>query len=192
MDDYVSMILTCVLIVFARIADVSIGTIRTINVVQGRRTVAVILGFFEVLIWVVVVSRVINQINERPIYPIAYAFGFALGNYIGMTIENKLAMGRQVVRIFTRSGAELATALRDGGYRVTQFDGCGRDGPVQQLVIEIHRREAPKVIQRARGLDPRLLLHRGRRALRLQRRYAARRGDGLSCRAEEEVRCLHV
>ncbi len=150
-----TVILTCLLIIVARIADVSIGTIRTINVVQGRRTLAVCLGFFEVLIWVVVVSRVIQDINEQPIYPLAYALGFALGNYIGMTIESRIALGRQVVRIFTRQGAAVAGPLREAGYRVTQFDGCGRDGPVQQLFIEIVRKQAGNVIQQARALDPR-------------------------------------
>ena len=71
-----SVFLTCLLIVAARITDVSLGTIRTINVVQGRRTLALVLGFFEVLIWVFVVSRVINEIRQ-PAYALAYALGFA-------------------------------------------------------------------------------------------------------------------
>jgi uncharacterized protein YebE (UPF0316 family) len=148
-----SVILTCLLIVAARITDVSLGTIRTINVVQGRRTLAVVLGFFEVLIWVLVVSHVISKIHE-PVYAIAYAIGFALGNYVGMTIEARLALGRQVVRIFTRMGPELAAEQRERGFRVTQFDGYGRDGPVQEIFIEIGRREAAKVVAHARELDP--------------------------------------
>ncbi|MEW6252718.1 MAG: DUF2179 domain-containing protein [Planctomycetota bacterium] len=146
--------LTCLLIIAARITDVSLGTIRTINIVQGRRTLAVVLGFFEVLIWVMVVSRVIKDI-QQPAYALAYAVGFALGNFIGMSIEGRLAMGRQVIRIFTRRAAELAPELRESGHRVTQFDGMGRDGPVQQLFIEIVRRDARKLIQQARTLDPR-------------------------------------
>jgi len=149
----VTVLLTCGLIVLARIADVSIGTILTINVVQGRRSLALVLGFFEVLIWVFVVSRVISEIRQ-PAYALAYALGFALGNWVGMTIEARLAMGRQVVRIFSRQGPELAVALREAGLRVTQFDGYGRDGPVQQLFIEVERRSASNVITQARGLDP--------------------------------------
>jgi len=149
-----SVLLTCVLIILARITDVSLGTIRTINVVQGRRALALVLGFFEVLIWVFVVSRVIQEIRQ-PVYAIAYATGFALGNWVGMTIEARLALGRQVVRIFSRQGPEMAVALRESGLRVTQFDGYGRDGPVQQLFIEIVRRDAGKVVAQARALDPR-------------------------------------
>jgi uncharacterized protein YebE (UPF0316 family) len=149
-----SVLLTCLIIVVARITDVSLGTIRTINVVQGRRHVALMLGFFEVLIWVFVVSRVISEIRQ-PAYAIAYALGFALGNWVGMTIEGRLAMGRQVVHIFSRLGPEMATALREAGLRVTQFDGYGRDGPVQHLLIEIGRRHSANVIGQARTIDPR-------------------------------------
>jgi uncharacterized protein YebE (UPF0316 family) len=148
------MLWQCLIIILARIADVSLGTVRTINVVQGRRTLALILGFFEVLIWILVVSRVIQGAASRPIYAVAYAFGFALGNYIGMTIEAKLALGHQVVRIFTRQGADLASAMRENGLVVTQFDGVGRDGPVQELFIQIGRRAANRVIEQARALDP--------------------------------------
>jgi uncharacterized protein YebE (UPF0316 family) len=148
-----SVALTCLLIVAARITDVSLGTIRTINVVQGRRTLALVLGFFEVLIWLLIVSRVISEISQ-PAYAIAYALGFALGNFVGMTIEARLALGRQVVRIFTRQGLEMAAAMRAAGLLVTQFDGVGRDGPVQELFIEIGRRHAANVIAQARDLDP--------------------------------------
>jgi len=148
------VLLYSLLIIAARVADVSIGTIRTIVVVQGRRGLAFILAFFEVAIWVAVVSGVIGQVREQPLYVVAYALGFALGNYIGMTIEQQIALGRQVVRIMTRRGMELAQAFRDQGLRVTQFDGLGRDGPVQELFIELGRREVRRVVAEARTLDP--------------------------------------
>ena len=150
-----SVVLMCVVIVAARVADVSLGTIRTIVVIQGRRGLAFALGFFELLIWVAVVSRVILQLRDRPEYAVAYALGFALGNYVGMTIERTLALGRQVVRIITRRGPELAAALREAGLRVTQFDGYGRDGPVQELLAEVERKAAARVVAQARTLDPR-------------------------------------
>jgi uncharacterized protein YebE (UPF0316 family) len=144
----------CGVIILARIGDVSIGTIRTIMTIQGRRGLAITLAMFELTIWVFVVSRVINEISKQPVYGVAYAIGFALGTYIGMTIEQRLALGRQVVRIITRQGPELAQALRATGLLVTQFDGYGRDGPVQELFIEVERKQTRKVIARARELDP--------------------------------------
>lgn len=149
-----NVVLTCLLIIVARILDVSLGTFRTIVVVQGRRGLAFVLGFCEVLIWIMVAARVISSDAQNPIYSIAYAFGFALGNYIGMTIEQRVALGRQAVRIITRRGAELASALREAGLRVTVFQGHGRDGPVEQLFVEVERRAASRIVAQARALDP--------------------------------------
>jgi uncharacterized protein YebE (UPF0316 family) len=150
-----TVLLTCGGIVAARILDVSLGTLRTIMVIQGRRGISFCLAFVELLVWVLVVSSVIGQVREQPLYAVAYALGFALGNYLGMTIERRLALGRQVVRIISRQGPELAQILRSEGRRVTQFDGYGRDGPVQELFIEVSRRDVGNVIRRARALDDR-------------------------------------
>ncbi|MDX2114135.1 MAG: DUF5698 domain-containing protein [Planctomycetota bacterium] len=148
------LVLNCVLIVLARIADVSLGTLRTVAVIWGRRYLAWVLGFFEVLIWVLVVGRVIGLAQQEPVYAIFYAAGFATGNFIGITIERALAFGDQVVRIFTRRGSEMSDALRAEDYGVTEFDGRGRDGPVMQLFIQTRRKRVPELIRRARAIDP--------------------------------------
>lgn len=141
-------------IIVARIGDVSISTVRTILMIQGRRGLAILLALPEVLIWVFIVSRVVTQIQEQPVYGIAYAVGFASGTYLGLMIESHLALGRQAIRIITRQGPELARALREAGLRVTQFDGHGRDGPVQELFIEVRRKQTKQVLTQARKLDP--------------------------------------
>jgi uncharacterized protein YebE (UPF0316 family) len=148
----VELIVTCALIVLARIADVSLGTIRTVFVVRGHRMGAFVLGFCEVLVWVVVVSRVIANLNQ-PAYAVSYALGFALGNYAGMTLERWLAYGKQAVRIFTRQ-PEIAAALRGAGFAVTEFEGLGRDGVVHLLYVQTHRREVERVVHMARSHDP--------------------------------------
>ncbi|MBX3362117.1 MAG: DUF2179 domain-containing protein [Phycisphaeraceae bacterium] len=148
------VLLTCLLIVLARVTDVSLGTIRTITVINGLRGVSWILGFFEVLVWIVVVSRVIGEVPKNPLYPVAYALGFATGNFIGITIESKIAFGHQVVRVFTRKGPEVVGKLREDGYAVTEFSGRGRDGPVDMLFIETERRTARELLADARKLDP--------------------------------------
>ena len=143
----------CLLIILARICDVSLGTLRTVCVVNGRKNLAWVLGFCEVLVWVVVVSRVIVNLNV-PAYAIAYAVGAATGSWVGITVEQRIAFGEQVVRIFSRKGREIAAQLRDKGWRVTEIDGRGRDGHVELLFIEVPRKEAMHVAQMARGLDP--------------------------------------
>lgn len=149
-----TLLINCLLILVARVCDVSLGTLRTVSVIYGRRRTAWILGFLEVLIWILVVGRVIPLAQQQPVYAIFYAAGFATGNFLGITIERAFAFGEQTVRIFTRLGPMMADALRDDGYGVTEFDGRGRDGPVAMLFIEVPRKQTPTLLARARELDP--------------------------------------
>ena len=142
-------------IVLARLIDVSLGTFRTVAVVQGRRGLAWILGFFEVLTWVLVVSEVLATVKDHTWFAIPYAVGFATGNYVGIMVEARLALGRQVVRIFSKDGARLAAALREANFGVTEFDGRGKDGPVTMLFVEVERKTVGEIVRRAREVDPR-------------------------------------
>ena len=148
-----TVLITCVLIIGARITDVALGTLRTVYVIQGRRGVSWILGFFEILVWILAVSQVIQNLSY-PAYAISYAFGFATGNYVGMTLEQWLATGRQVVRVFTREGRKIAIQLRSEGFRVTSFPGEGRDGPIDMLFIEVPRRKTSDIALFSREVDP--------------------------------------
>lgn len=148
------VVLTSLLIVAARVVDVSLGTLRTVSIMHGRRAVALCLGFIEILVWVLVVSEVIGSIKENMVYGVAYAGGFALGTWLGMTIEQRLAMGTQVLRVFTRKGDEMAESLRELGHRVTIFDGRGRNGPVAMLFVQSDRRKVGRMLARLRDIDP--------------------------------------
>ncbi len=149
-----SVLLTCILIIAARIADVTLGTLRTVAVIHGRKWMSWSLGFVEVLIWVSVVSQVISSVHDNHWYAIAYAFGFATGNFIGITIEQFFAYGHQVIRVFTRRGSTMSDHLRTKGFRVTMFRGEGRDGHVEMLFIESQRRTASEIVEAAREVDP--------------------------------------
>lgn len=142
-----------VLIFIARIGDVTLGTLRTMSVIQGRRWTAWSMGLLEVLIWVTAVSAVVSQVHEKPWYAIPYALGFATGNFVGITVEGWLAKGDQVIRVFTRKGQATASRLRAHGFRVTEIDGRGRNGPVMLLFIQCKRRQAREVTSIARQMD---------------------------------------
>ena len=148
-----AVLLTSLGIVLARIVDVSLATIRTISLVRGRRVRAAFLGFFEVLIWITVVSGVIQNM-DHPIYMVCYALGFALGTYIGIGVEARLSSAQQVVRVFSRAGDAVTSRLRDMGYVVTQFEGTGREGPISMLFLEVSRRRVPQVLASAVEVDP--------------------------------------
>jgi uncharacterized protein YebE (UPF0316 family) len=147
------VLLTCGAIVVGRIADVTLGTLRTVFVVHGRRGVACVLGFFELLIWVVVVSRVVGNL-DKPIYAVCYATGFALGTYLGITVEGWFGAGDQVLRVFTRLGKGLVAELRGMGYVVTQFEGAGKEGPISMLFLQTPRRRVRPAIEAVLRADP--------------------------------------
>lgn len=147
-----TLILNCLIILFCRVFDVSLGILRTVAVVQGRQWKAFFLGFLEVLLWVVVVSKFIGDLHH-PAYAIAYSLGFGFGNLLGLKIEMFFASGDQIVRIFSREGDVLAADLRKDGVVVTTFDGMGKDGPIQLLFIQSCRRNVPRIIALAKEFD---------------------------------------
>jgi uncharacterized protein YebE (UPF0316 family) len=147
-----SVATTFVLIVLARITDVTLDTVRTVAIVQGRRVFAASLGFFEAVIYVTAIAKVLLNM-DHPIYALAYGLGFALGTFLGITIEQRLAFGLQVVSLFTRSGAEVAKSLISAGYRVAKVEGHIRDGEVSILYMEVPRKQTRKLISDAAAID---------------------------------------
>ncbi len=143
------------LLIFAlRVFDVSLGTVRTISVVQGRTALSVGLGFVEVLVWIVAVSQVITRIGESPILAVAYAGGFATGNAVGILIDRRLALGTVEIRIISRrEGVAIAEALRAQGQVVTTFTGEGRDGPRTLVFVIAPRRHVETILAIARNID---------------------------------------
>ena len=150
--------LLCILIFVLRICDVTLGTVRTVSIVKGYLTLAVVLGFFEVMIWILAVSQVISRINESIFLALAFAGGFAAGNAVGILVERRLAMGNSIVRIISNTdGREIARAIRGDGHDVTVFDGEGADGPVTLVYAVAPRRRASKMLQLARSIDSELV-----------------------------------
>jgi len=147
-----ALLFTCLFIASARVTDITLDTIRTVAIVQGRRLFAALLGFAEALIYIVAVAKVLANFDHF-VYAIAYAAGFAAGTYLGITLEGRLALGEQLVAIFTRKIDDVAPALRALGYRITEFQGRGRDGEVSALFIEVPRRQSMKLVADAHEVD---------------------------------------
>lgn len=132
---------TAILVFLARILDVSLGTTRIILLSKGNRLEASVIGFFESLVWIVVTAQIIKHL-ENPIYYVAFAGGFACGNYVGLILENKLALGNVIVRVITRQEPEaLIKALREEGFIITTVDAEGRDGPVVIIFAVLERKK---------------------------------------------------
>lgn len=145
--------ITPLLIFFARIIDVSIGTVKLIFISKGMKATAAILGFLEVLIWIVVVTQIIQNLDQ-PINYIAYAAGFATGTYIGMLIENKLAFGYVVVQVITnKTQDKLEELLKAEGYGFTSMQASGSSGPSGLTLTIVKRNQVKKIIEKIRIFD---------------------------------------
>jgi uncharacterized protein YebE (UPF0316 family) len=143
------------LIFVARIADVSIGTVKLIFISRGLRSIAPILGFLEVLIWLLAIGQIMRNLTN-PVCYVAYAGGFATGTYVGMYIERKLAMGNLLVRLITRKDAtELIDRLKAADYGVTVVDAQGSSGLVHVLYTVIKRGDLEDVVGIIKQFNPR-------------------------------------
>jgi uncharacterized protein YebE (UPF0316 family) len=142
------------LVFFARVVDVTLGTLRIIFTSRGKKVLAPLLGFVEVFIWVSVIAQITKRADNVAAY-FAYAAGFATGNYIGMFIENKLAIGMLVVRaIIPGSVLELTKTLGAKGYGVTRVDAHGSQGPVNLIYTIVQRKNLPEVADIIQGEYP--------------------------------------
>jgi uncharacterized protein YebE (UPF0316 family) len=147
-------VLIPLLICVARILDVSLGTLRIIFVSRGFLKLAPIIGFFEVLIWLLAIGQVMNNLTNFYNY-LAYALGFALGNYIGMLIERKLSLGLVIIQVITQSDAStLIELLHDRGYGITSSDATGREGPVHVIFSVIKRSNLNTIIEIVKKFNP--------------------------------------
>ncbi|MBK9391459.1 MAG: DUF2179 domain-containing protein [Bacteroidetes bacterium] len=153
-SDFFSYVIMPVLIFLARICDQSIGTMRIIFVSKGKRNIAPFLGFFEVLIWIVAISKIMQNLDNYVNY-IAYAAGFATGNLVGMIIEEKLAMGIQMIRVFANErGIELVQLLNSNGYGATSVEAHGARDKVYLIYTIVQRNELGKVTELINTFNP--------------------------------------
>jgi len=148
-------ILLPIFIILARVCDVTVGTLRIIVLSRGHRYLAPLLGFFEVLIWITVIGKIMQNLNN-PVCYIAYAGGFAIGNFVGIIVEERLAMGIVVIRIITRQEApQLIAELRQAGHGVTNIPAEGSRGRVNVIFTVVKRRHLDDVEEKIRRYNPR-------------------------------------
>jgi uncharacterized protein YebE (UPF0316 family) len=152
--DVVSWVIIPALIFLARIVDVTLGTLRIVFISKGDKVIAPMLGFLEVLIWLVAITQVMQNLNNFVSY-LAWAGGFAAGNFLGLRIEQKLALGQMVVRVITvESAEELIQRLAGRGYRLTSVDAMGTRGKVNLLFMIVKRKRLHEVISIIRDYNP--------------------------------------
>lgn len=153
-SDLFSYVIMPVLIFCARICDVSIGTMRIIFVSKGKKNIAPFLGFFEVLIWIIAVSKIMQNLDHYFNY-VAYAAGFATGNFVGMLLEERLAVGIQLIRvIISQKGNELVQLLSNSGFGATLIDAHGAREDVSLIYTIVPRNDLRKALEIINNFNP--------------------------------------
>lgn len=137
------------LIVVAKIIEVSMMTVRVVLITKGERKIGSVIGFFEVLLWLYIMNTVITGISEDPLKAVAYAVGFALGNFVGSKVEEFIGLGLSEVQVIVKEehGAELAAHIRDSGYAVTVVEGMGKNLRRNILFMFIKRKRVKKAVE---------------------------------------------
>lgn len=149
-----SLVVLPLLIFVARIVDVTFGTLRIIFVARGLRFLSAFVGFFEVLVWILAIGQVMQNLTNWVNY-VAYSLGFSAGNWVGVSLEKKIAIGNLIVRIITRREAhELVGFLRRSGYGVTSVEAQGETGPVNLIFTIVRRKKLPEIVGIIQRFNP--------------------------------------
>lgn len=147
------MIVGGLLIFLARLVNVSMATVRTLLGMRGQKGLSTAIGFFESLIFILAISQVLQDVGNVW-NVIGYCGGFAAGTLVGLVIEEKLAVGYAIVMAISQDyGAEIASALREAGYGVTEMAGEGLAGRVHVVTTVVKRRDIPAIMALVSGVD---------------------------------------
>lgn len=142
------------LIFFARILDVSIGTIKVIFITRGFKKIAPLLAFVEILIWLAAARQIFTNLSN-PVMYLAYAAGFAAGTYIGIQIEEKISMGKATITVITKKDAsKMFEKLKSSKFTYTTMGADGPAGKVQLILAVADRKDLPKIVKIIREIDP--------------------------------------
>lgn len=132
-------------IYFAKVSDVTLTTIRMIMVVKGRRIQAAAIGFVEIIIYIMALGKVLEDLSN-PINVLMYATGYATGNYLGIYVEEKMALGSIIAQVIAPGNSmKLAEKLREEGFGVTVAEAYGKDGMQHILNIAMQRKNLHKL-----------------------------------------------
>lgn len=149
-------IIVYIIIFLGKIAEVSLDTIRIVMINRCEKLKGAVLGFFVVLIWIFIVSSIITNLSENYFKCFLYALAYAIGNYVGITIEEKLAIGLSSIQIIVSMdiGEELAQYMRTEGFGLTVLDGHGYNNDKKVLILHIPRKKSEEAIKKIKSKVP--------------------------------------
>jgi Uncharacterized protein conserved in bacteria len=140
----------------AKLFEVSLATMRLVLINRGEKLKGSMIGFIEILIWAILASNVLSDLSKDPLKLVIYCLAFSCGNYLGVTLENKLAIGMAQIQVVVSPDKTIAitTALREKGFGVTTVAGQGMDGAVDILMIFVRRKSVPEGLATIKDFSP--------------------------------------
>lgn len=147
-------------IFFAKIFEVSLATLRIVLITKDEKVKGAIIGFFEVIIWVLLAASVLVNIVEDPIKVVVYAAGFAIGNYTGSWLENYLAFGTTNIQVIVQqeTGKKLSLALREVGFALTEVEASGMYDKREILYIHVSRKKVPDTVKLIKSFEKNVVI----------------------------------
>lgn len=135
------------LIVLVKTIEVSLATLRIKLITKGQRIFGALVGFVEIIMWVIIVSTVLNDMSSDPMKVLAYALGFALGNYFGVIVEEWIGLGSTKIEVILpqHQSVEVVKQIRSLGYGVTEIEGSGKDEKRSILLVILPRKSVDSV-----------------------------------------------
>ena len=144
----------------AKLFEVSLATMRLVLINRGEKLKGAIIGFVEIMIWAILASNVLSDLSEDPFKLVVYCLAFSCGNYVGVILEGKLAIGVAQIQVVVSTGktSALSTALREKGFGVTAVAGDGMEGPVDILMIYVKRKSVPEALTIINEFSPQAVI----------------------------------
>ena len=151
-------LLLIVLIFIFRVMNYAVGTLRLVAITRNKRMLASVLAVVEAFVFAVVIANVVSNLNNIANL-ISYCLGAAVGNYVGMVLEARLVTSYAIINLVAvQGGHQIALALREEGYGVTEITGEGRDGAVITLRSVVDKRAVPHILGKARAINPEIFI----------------------------------
>lgn len=151
MDDILnSNILIYFFIFFGKILEVTVSTLRLVLINRGEKIKGTIIAFFDIIIWLFITGTVLQGFQEDFMRVVVFALAFAIGNYLGSTLEEKLAFGLCSIQLIVPEGKqsdELVEELRENGFAVTIIEGKGKDGYREIMYLHLTRKRIPDAVR---------------------------------------------
>ncbi len=138
------------LIFFGKILEVTVSTVRVVLINRGEKEKGALIAFIEVLLWLFITGTVLVGFQEDIIRVIVFAFAFSIGNYLGSTLESKLAFGLCSIQVIVPDSVqsnELIDTLRANDFAVTIVKGQGKDGERDLIILHLMRKRTPEAVQ---------------------------------------------